>query len=503
MGCEGVIVREHYLDIPTILTGRLEMVDRDVVLYWNSVAMEAVAQDFSTDETPEQKGPTATSRAMAMVHIGMHDAYLGVVGAAAGPKNPNGYGLYSPVIVAPPPGAQEETAVTAAALTLLNALYPRQRERFESRHQESPFNLSGTDPGWEYGMSIAEQVLASRATDNAQSTIQDLGEAAYAYSHQYGRHRPDPVTASHGSRSLHPRWGLVTPFQASLQPLPPPPGYALANYLGDPVYLNHHNEVLTRGGHPSLNSTNRSAEQTAIGLFWAYDGPKGLGTPPRLYNQIMRKLSDQHALPVWDNARLLFLVNIAMADAGIQAWHWKYVYNLWRPVIGIREADPNVGPAASPGTISGPCDPAWRPLGAPQTNGEGKPDFTPNFPAYPSGHATFGGAALQVARLFLKQRNGLAFDDHAADALAFHFVSDELDGKQEGTDGILRPRHNRQFPSVWRAMIENGESRIWLGVHWRFDAFVNVADLGNPAGKIGGIPLGMSIADAVWAAFPQ
>lgn len=29
------------------------MVDRDVVLYWNSVAMEAVAQDFSTGETPE------------------------------------------------------------------------------------------------------------------------------------------------------------------------------------------------------------------------------------------------------------------------------------------------------------------------------------------------------------------------------------------------------------------------------------------------------------------
>jgi hypothetical protein len=56
------------------MTRRLEMVDRDVVLYWNSVAMEAVAQDFSTDETPEQKGPTATSRAMAMVHIGMHDA---------------------------------------------------------------------------------------------------------------------------------------------------------------------------------------------------------------------------------------------------------------------------------------------------------------------------------------------------------------------------------------------------------------------------------------------
>jgi hypothetical protein len=282
-----------------------------------------------------------------------------VVGAVINPKNPHGYGPYG-AVTAPPPGAQEETAVTAAALTLLNALYPRQRERFESRHQESPFNLSGTDPGWEYGMSIAEQVLASRATDNAQSTIQDLGEAAYAYSHQYGRHRPDPVTASHGSRSLHPRWGLVTPFQASLQPLPPPPGYALANYLGDPVYLNHHNEVLTRGGHPSLNSTSRSAEQTAIGLFWAYDGPKGLGTPPRLYNQIMRKLSDQHALPVWDNARLLFLVNIALADAGIQAWHWKYVYNLWRPVIGIREACPDVGPAASPGTISGPHQRAVR-----------------------------------------------------------------------------------------------------------------------------------------------
>lgn len=89
-----------------------------------------------------------------------------------------------------------------------------------------------------------------------------------------------------------------------------------------------------------------------------------------------------------------------MADAGILAWDQKYLHNLWRPVVGIREHDQSMGPAGEGhNDISDDCDPAWLPLVARKTNGSGK-NFTPPFPGYPSGHATFGAAALHITRLF-------------------------------------------------------------------------------------------------------
>ena len=44
-------------------------------------------------------------------------------------------------------------------------------------------------------------------------------------------------------------------------------------------------------------------------------------------------------------ARLLALVNVAMADAGIAVWESKYFYEYWRPITGIREADEGTGPS--------------------------------------------------------------------------------------------------------------------------------------------------------------
>ena len=95
------------------------------------------------------------------------------------------------------------------------------------------------------------------------------------------------------------------------------------------------------------------------------------------------------------NARLFALVNVAQADAGILAWDQKYIHDLWRPVVGLREHDASFGPAAQEANddIVSDADPFWLPLGAPRTNTD-KKSFTPPFPAYPSGHPTFGAAAL-------------------------------------------------------------------------------------------------------------
>ena len=127
-------------------------------------------------------------------------------------------------------------------------------------------------------------------------------------------------------------------------------------------------------------------------------------------------------------ARLLALVNVAMADAGIAIWESKYHYEYWRPVTGIREADAGTGPSGqgdrNPATLG---DPIYSPLGAPASNLNG-PNFTPPFPAYPSGHAGFGGALFQILRRF-----------YGTDNIPFTFVSDEFNGVTQDNDGNRAP----------------------------------------------------------------
>jgi hypothetical protein len=185
------------------------------------------------------------------------------------------------------------------------------------------------------------------------------------------------------------------------------------------------------------------------------------------------------------------LVNVAMADAGILAWEQKFLHDLWRPVLGIREHDTSMGLAPTAGNnIDNDCDPSWLPLGAPNTNTSGK-NGTPPFPAYPSGHATFGAAALHMTRLFY----GIAPGNHAPDTLVngMNFISEECNGINKDNKGAIRPNHARNFPDgLWQMILENGRSRVYLGVHWIFDAFApDNAGHFDPSKNVGGVPLGL------------
>ena len=51
----------------------------DSILLWNEVALEANRISFTKPEAAEQGGPTLSSRALAIVHLAMYDAYAGVV----------------------------------------------------------------------------------------------------------------------------------------------------------------------------------------------------------------------------------------------------------------------------------------------------------------------------------------------------------------------------------------------------------------------------------------
>jgi hypothetical protein len=214
-----------------------------------------------------------------------------------------------------------------------------------------------------------------------------------------------------------------------------------------------------------------------IGTFWAYDGTPSLCAPPRLYNQITVKIADQMGTSrdVTELGRLFALINVAMADAGIAVWESKYFYQYWRPVTGIRESDPGTGPTgAGDGNPDTMGDPNYTPLGAPASNLTG-PNFTPPFPSYPSGHAGFGGALFETLRKFYR-----------TDRIEFSFMSDEFNGVTRDNGGNVRPVIVRNFCNLSEAEEENGQSRIYLGIHWAFD-------------KTEGIAQGRRVADYVFA----
>jgi hypothetical protein len=240
------------------------------------------------------------------------------------------------------------------------------------------------------------------------------------------------------------------------------------------AYAAAYNEVKRLGGDGIITPTERTAEQTEISIYWAYDGTPSLCAPPRLYNQIAVLIADQRGTNEVSLARLLAILNVAMADAGTASWESKYFYQVWRPITGIREADEGFGPSGlgdgNPATI---CDPTFSPLGAPASNLTG-PNFTPPFPAYPSGHAAFGGAVFQTLRRFF-----------GTDNIAFTFVSDELNGVTKDNGGNVRPLKPRSFSTLSQAEEENGQSRIYLGIHWSFD-------------KTEGIAQGRRVADNVF-----
>jgi len=445
-----------------------------------------------------QRGPTASSRALAMVHVAMHDAFFGRTGLP--PIVSSHLGLQGPINtflnvapLGPPAGtpANEGAAVSGAAATVLLSLYPDFSALVDDALRGFDF---GASPAFDFGVRVGNAVLADRQNDGA-----DQGGAVPPIG-RYWQHREDPTDLGQGF--FGQRWGTVRLFSATAIPAitdHPVPRSAAYNRAHDQVRAK--GSRIMESGTPGAGFTPRTPLQTLIGLYWAYDGASQIGTPPRQYNQITREIigrnvngADRQAA----SARLLALVNVAMADAGIAAWYHKYRYQLWRPILGIREYDDsfwNGGSAVSHG-LHPRCDPWWVPLGAPRTNEPGRRSFTPPFPAYPSGHATFGAAAFEMIRRFF----GVAMG--AADNLFFDFVSDECDGRALAEDGSFRGRHRRHHDSLLQAMFDNSVSRVYLGVHWRFDGLgENVktpGDILTDTSNVGGVPLGRALAHDIF-----
>jgi hypothetical protein len=175
--------------------------------------------------------------------------------------------------------------------------------------------------------------------------------------------------------------------------------------------------VETLGGS---TSTARTSEQTQTATFWQVD------IPSAIWNRVADQLADANGTTLTQNARLLALMNFALADATIGIWNAKNHFDSWRPVTAIRAL----------------LDTTWTPLLA-----------TPAFQEYPSAHSGVSTAAASVLASFYGNGTG------------FTVTSTGLPGVQ------------RDFTSFSAAVLQVEDARIYAGFHFRFSV-VDGATLG-------------------------
>lgn len=443
------------------------------VLILNDLALQLVARDFSYGHSATNAGPTKTSRALAIIHIAARDAYAKVTSA----YSPFLAGLPAPPAAIGTSDAAGTAALLGAGVAAAQALYPD--DTFFITANTGSLLATLDQAAVAYGASVAAAWLQARANDSS-----NLPQLDSQYRPEPGKHRPDPTSPT--QLTLGRNWGKVTPFVLSNIATDAPLGQPDA--LNSQGYANAFDDVFVNGRDNIAQRSAKFQHHASIGLFWGYDGSNLLGTPPRLYNQVIRATTNFNTLTHPEKVNVLAAINVSLADAGIAAWYWKYAYDFWRPVVAIREADKGWGPT---GQGDGNTlrkhkgDPFWLPLGAPRSNpfpgpafGGPGANFTPNFPAYPSGHATFGTAAFTTFAKLIGKPLG---------QIKAKFVSDEFNGHTTDNQGVLRPRWEQTF-SLKDAIEQNSISRIYLGVHWIFDA-------------TGGENVGTAVANKVAASF--
>jgi membrane-associated phospholipid phosphatase len=422
----------------------------DQLFLWNELALDTTAIDHTpvppgeTRVFGEQFGPARAARAMAIIHIAMYEAVNAVY---------QKYASYAGVHKVQG-DLSLDTAIARSAHDTLVWLYPSQAPRLDALLAADIAIIKGSQSslaaGNALGIAAASAIIALRTNDGSQIPDPRIG-VDYFPKIGPGYWSADPVT--NNQIALGAFWSQVKPFvlqSASQFRAPPPPA------LTSTAYTTAYLQTDALGGDPRNGTpTQRTARETLMGLYWSYDGTPALCAPPRLYNQLARTLAFQQGMSsVEDAARFLALINTALADAAISAWDGKYYYQFWRPVTAIRAA----GSTGNPNT---PPNPTWYPLGGAATNTHG-PNFTPPFPAYPSGHAVFGGALFEILRHF--------WPDHRP----FTFTSDEFNGRNYDIYGHLMPLHPLSYGSLTDAEYDNAESRVWIGVHWQFDADAGV-----------------------------
>lgn len=246
----------------------------------------------------------------------------------------------------------------------------------------------------------------------------------------------DYVLTGAGNAAV-PHWGGVTPFVMSSGDqfrAPPPPALTSADYAAA------YNEVKEIG---SATSATRTDDQTASALFW----DAANGSP---WMRIGLAVAEDEGLSTMGNAQTFSLLSTGLADALIAGFDSKYEYRLWRPVTAIRQGALD-GNAATEG------DAAWTSLFA-----------APLHPSYVSTHSVLSGVGATILS--------------------------SIFGDDEGFT-ITIAGDTRSFTGLQQAAQDGADSRLWGGIHFRFD---------NEAGLAMGRQIGANaLASGAFGAVPE
>jgi len=207
-------------------------------------------------------------------------------------------------------------------------------------------------------------------------------------------------------------------------------------------------EYVRKHGQDSAPARLRSADQTAQALYYKQDGEI-------FVNEVARIASKARHSTLLENAALFALLDNAIADTRHAAFASKYEQKFWRPITALN--------ADADGAVRNDYA-SWRPLAA-----------TPAHPSNTSGHSATGAAGAEVLRVYFGS------DRIVPDGSAVVLGSlPWLVGVNQGTGNVT----TRSVSTLSEMQLENGASRLYLGVHYGTD---------NYQGQV----LGLAVADAI------
>ena len=197
-------------------------------------------------------------------------------------------------------------------------------------------------------------------------------------------------------------------------------------------FADEFNRIRLLGG---ADSTERTEDESEIALFWE-DGPWGV-TPPGHFIYLAMQILQDRSFDFIELAKYFALIGMTQCDASISAWDSKYHHDILRPESAIRQRAAQFNNASAEVTLQ----PDWRSYIP-----------TPSFPAYTSGHSTFGAAGTELIKLIID--------------------TDKIDITGQSPDLVIWPQLGnivRRWYSLDQIAEENGMSRLYGGVHWELD----------------------------------
>jgi hypothetical protein len=302
-------------------------------------------------------------------------------------------------------GASVNAAVAAAAHDVLVAQVPEQAALLEDAYTRA---LAGIPTGAAKagGISVGQASAAANMLRRRSDGSENAAQPVYVPRSAPGDYQFTPPF----NFAALPGWGRVKPFVIELREHP----VQGPDRLSGPQYARDLASVKAIG---KIDSRIRTAEQSEIAQFWYEDSPLG-------WNRIANTVIRQQRLDNWSAARVFALVNFALADGYIAGFDAKYHFRFWRPETAIRAA-------ATDGNRLTKADPTWKPF-----------QISPPVPDYPSTHTVAGWAAAEV--LIATLGNCVRFS----------------------ADSLTLPGVTREFDGFSAAAEENGQSRVYAGIHF-------------------------------------